>query len=189
MDGLKNHGLIAGRGIGVLVAVVLLGVMGVAFGQEEGAADGQNGAVPSIDDVRNRVLERRAASPLIEPRSRTEGAVRPLTGPAVGVAPGLGPTPLKREGSFVVSRRGRVVESGGRGMGWMFVFDSDNGGGSDTPMLLMPCRLLEDLEEVATTRGDTAAMLVSGEVYVYRGENYLLPTVMRLAADRANLSP
>ena len=162
------------------------------------------GAERSAEEVLNDLLKRRAENPLIEP-SRPEAAV-PATAPAVpgvpgvpgavpagqpmGTAPAIGAAgTLRREGAFVINRRARMVRVPGEGLPWMVVFDADATGLADPPMYLMPCQMLERVESLAQQHGDAAVFLVSGEVYVYRGANYLLPTIMRLTQDRGNLNP
>jgi hypothetical protein len=54
-------------------------------------------------------------------------------------------------------------------------------------MYMMPCQMLEDMERIVAERGDSIVFIVSGKVYVYRGSNYLLPNLMKLAPHRGNL--
>ena len=41
--------------------------------------------------------------------------------------------------------------------------------------------------ELIEQRGDTVVFLISGQIHTYRGANYLLPTMMKLAIDQGNL--
>lgn len=109
-----------------------------------------------------------------------------------------------REGTAVQSRRGKITrDSAGA---WLFIFDADatgisestegagettsgGGGGGDPPMRLLPCLLLEKIEEYARRNPITAPVLITGEVYLYQGRNYLLPTVFRVPQDRTKISP
>ncbi len=54
-------------------------------------------------------------------------------------------------------------------------------------MLLMPCRLLELMEDTVAESGDQTVFILSGRVYAYRGANYLMPTLMRQRLDLGNL--
>jgi hypothetical protein len=156
------------------------------------AAPNGSGGQPSAEQVLNELLRRRAENPLIEPQ-RPASAPTPVTvnpkSPSVGTAPKSAQTPLKREGQFIITRRGRMVRASGDSSAWMFVFDGDASGIQDPPMFLMPCTLLEDMEGLANRGGDSAIFVVSGQVFVYRGANYLLPTLMRLVPDKGNLKP
>ena len=69
----------------------------------------------------------------------------------------------------------------------VFVFDADSQHAPEPPMILQPCRLLQSMEDIVQQRGDTVVFVLSGQVHVYRGANYLLPTLMRIAIDRGNL--
>jgi hypothetical protein len=115
-----------------------------------------------------------AADPVIP--GNTSAAVDPATGRAV-----RGARPV-REGTFLVSRRGRMVRAATGE--WMLVFDNDATGKADPPMRLQPCETLMAMERSlsAATAGATSGAaqaptyLVSGQVFVYYGRNYLLPT-------------
>lgn len=78
-------------------------------------------------------------------------------------------------GGFLTSRKGRVVrDNDGQ---TVFVFDSGASIGSsrEGPMVLLPCLNLMRMEYTAATQGEKATYTVSGDVFVYRGNNYLLP--------------
>ena len=80
---------------------------------------------------------------------------------------------LVREGSFLVRRRGILVPvSEGR---WGYVFDEDAEGDAEPPMLLQPSLRLAEMVRLARSRSETVTFEVSGQVFVYRGRNYLLP--------------
>lgn len=104
----------------------------------------------------------------------------------IGTAPGQRRPKLRREGEFLINRRGRLVSSGDAAQK-MFVFDADSAAAPETPMLLLPCRLLENMEALAKDRGDRMVFQLSGQVFAYRGANYLLPTMMRPAINKGNL--
>jgi len=53
----------------------------------------------------------------------------------------------------------------------------------------LPCRLLESLQSRAGQLGDAFRLNISGQVYTYQGQGYLLPTVMEIPYERDNLSP
>jgi hypothetical protein len=108
--------------------------------------------------------------------------------PAVlGIAPGEDPPPLRREGEFVVNRRGRLIRSSDGGH-LLFVFEADTQDAPELPMVLQACQLLEAMEDTVERHGDSAVFILSGQVHTYRGTNYLLPTMMKIAVDKGNLS-
>lgn len=132
-------------------------------------------------------------NPMIEPAQQPTGTVRPSPSirmnvdPAVlGVAPGMEPPKLRREGDFVISRRGRLVPSSD-GRHAMFIFESDGTTMSDAPMVLVPCQTLQSMEDLVAERGERIVFVMSGQILEYRGMNYLLPTMMKLDIDRGNL--
>lgn len=104
----------------------------------------------------------------------------------IGIAPGQRKPKLRREGEFLINRRGRLVSSGDVNQK-MFVFDGDSAAAPEPPMFLLPCRLLENMESLTKDRGDRMVFQLSGQVFVYRGANYMLPTMMRPAIDKGNL--
>ena len=173
-----------------------------AKAQEPAPAPAQPQPQPSAEDVLNELLRRRSENPLIEPAPApgtpgTPGKAAPgaATGPAsaarpLGTAPAVGAgAPLRREGQFIINRRARMVRPAGDSAAWLLVFDADASGLGDPPMYMMPCKLLEDAEAIAQQRGGEAVFTASGQVFVYRGANYFLPTIMKEAADRGNLKP
>lgn len=118
----------------------------------------------------------------------------PLTSPDPAIG-GLiqqvesGYAPIERllipEGSQLPPTRGTPVRipSGE----WVFVFHKDEGGKAPTPMVMLPCPMLEQMEHEierqakATpdmARSGSVAFLVGGQVQFYKGRNYLLATSM-----------
>lgn len=154
-------------------------------------------AQPSAEQVLNELLKRRAENPLIEP-TRPDAAAPATPAPApgtpaasaIGTAPGATTAaPLRREGQFIITRRARMVRAPGGGPGWLMVFEADSSGMQDPPMYVLPCQLLEDMEAILQQQGDSAVFIISGQVYVYRGANYIMPTLMKIAPQRDNLQP
>ncbi|MBI1371978.1 MAG: hypothetical protein GC159_04355 [Phycisphaera sp.] len=148
---------------------------------------------PSAEEVLNELLRRRSENPLIEPAApatpTAPGAQPAAIRTIAGTAPALPTGPLRPQGSLVISRRGRMIRASGGMTPWAFVFESDGPTLKDPPMFLMPCEELQQMEQVIDRKQDRAVFEVSGEVYVYRGANYLLPTRMGEVQDRGNLRP
>ena len=115
---------------------------------------------------------------------------RKVVGPANKPAPeSAGPTSrskpatagrarVLREGTFLTSRRGRVVRSSGGE--WEFAFDADAQGNADPSMIIMPCLNLAGMEKIAEKSGESATFTVTGQVFVYHNRNYLLPTLYQI---------
>jgi hypothetical protein len=166
------------------------------FGPQAPAAMAQDvaGNAPSVEDrgaaeaeqVMQRLLEQRRQIPTIEPvvtGSAAGGAGGQRPDPAIiGVAPDQPAPQLRREGEFIVSRRGRVfILPDGRAQ---FRFHADAEQSPEPPMFLMPCQLLEHIERLVHQRGDELLFVLSGQVFTYQGGNWLLPTMMRLDIHR-----
>ena len=56
-------------------------------------------------------------------------------------------------------------------------------------MVLLPCLLLERLERYQQQQGSAAPALLDGQVYTYRGRNYLLVDIFRIPRERTQLIP
>ncbi len=78
---------------------------------------------------------------------------------------------LVREGAFLVNMRCRLRRTE---VGRMVDFAPDLQGGRTPSMALLPCMTLAALEQVAGPRAGDSDFLVSGQVFVFRGRNYLL---------------
>lgn len=103
------------------------------------------------------------------------------------------PKHLKREGQFVIARRGQMVRSNSAFAftPYMFQFEPDENGIQDPPMFLQPCQVLEDMEKLVQSRDSKVTFIVTGQVFVFGSPakgtpavNYLLPTNIRLGAIR-----
>ena len=101
--------------------------------------------------------------------------------PATGEpAPGSDQRLIANEGTLLVSKRGRIVrlpQDGGR---LAFTVDNDANSPAPAPMILQPCRVMQQIEGVAATKGDGVTYRVSGRIMVSGGRNYLLPTFFQL---------
>lgn len=173
-----------------------------------GRASGDSGSPASAEDVMEQLLQQEQTPPLIEPTVRPGSSDGPRTGPraaapttSVSVDPavlGIAPNPgsgqrgeaptLRREGEFIVSRRGRLVRSPD-GAHMLFVFDAESEQSPETPLIILPSQMLQSMEEIVQQRGDRVVFILSGQITTYRGANYVLPTMMKLALDRGNLQP
>ena len=152
---------------------------------------------PALDQTMQEMMDLRGEAPIVDPERRPDVQNAPgrVGVPAVtvdvdrsvlGVAPGEPQPHLRREGDFVVNRRGRVIRSPD-GAHVLFVFEAADKESPEPPMILQACRNLQAMEDIVAERGDAAEFIVSGQVHVYRGANYLLPTMYQLAYDKGNL--
>lgn len=94
---------------------------------------------------------------------------------------------LVPEGSFVVRQFGRMRRLVGGG--WAFVFAPDANGRSLPPMIMLPCGALQAMEQIVGPSGRSAGFVVSGQVFVYEGRNYLLPTLYAQATEPPDDQP
>jgi hypothetical protein len=94
------------------------------------------------------------------------------------------PGPVVPEGTFVYRERGRLVALPTAERA--FVFTASEGQQARRPMVLIPSLTLQRMEQA--TEGREVDFLVSGEVFAYRGVNYLLPTYFVLT-PRAEPTP
>jgi len=118
-------------------------------------------------------------------KSSTSKSINPRV---AGTAPDLPKTKLQSEGQFVINRRGKVI-LGKKGAMPMFAFKGDGKKSPELPMILMPCRLVENAEKLVGQSGQRVTFIVTGQVFKYRGANHLLPTMLRRTIDRGNLKP
>ncbi len=107
--------------------------------------------------------------------------------PTLGVNESPADGKLLREGTTLLSRRGRVRRTVGGS--FIFVFDADAEGLGDPSMLLLPCMLLQRIELRLRSMGDDMPILLSGQVYTYHGRNYMLPTMYRIPREQTKITP
>lgn len=147
-------------------------------------ANGSTGEEGDASDAAiERLMRQRRAAPEVDAGESGPGMQVELDRSVLGVAPGEKQPELRREGEFIVNRRGHLRRSAD-GAYLLFVFEADDKDSPEPPMILQPCQLLETMENVVHERGQQIVFILSGQVYTYRGANYLLPTTMRIAVDR-----
>ena len=131
----------------------------------------------AVADIERRLEERIGTVPLTvreEPR-------------AASAAAGELGTPAVAAGTRLVLRRGRLSRDPQAGS-WRFVPEQTTGSG-DASLELLPCSLLERLENDARQSDAPPIVLLSGNVTVFDGRSYLLPTTYRRAREGRGLSP
>jgi len=145
-------------------------------GTEEEVLEG----VDRSERIRRGGVEAMPAAMPSEGTAQTEWAI-----PALAV-PDYRPraSELIREGAVVFRRQGRLL--GATGGGRVFVFDKGEQGETPAPMIVLPSIRLLEMERVLDARDSTVTFLLTGEVFVYRGRNYILPSQFTtLAIERA----
>ncbi len=88
------------------------------------------------------------------------------------------------DGSPLVHRPGRIIRDG---PWWTFVFESDHPDHPEPPMKLLPNSSVELMLQLLKHEKGGLVFLVSGEVTVFEGENFLLPMVAMRRVDSDNL--
>ncbi len=128
----------------------------------------------SLDDVADGLVTRNQTPavvlPVVEPTSNPIRSAEPGGGRMPGVPKGR----LLPEGTFV-GRQAGIMAQVPTGE-WIFIFQRDEDGKQLPPMVMLPSQTLARMESVVEGSGNPA-IIVSGEVFVYRGRNFLLPTV------------
>jgi hypothetical protein len=89
------------------------------------------------------------------------------------------------EGDLLISRRARLTR--GRYGAWIMVFDADAQGLMEPPVILLPSQQLRSLETWARSKNMGESILLSGQIYSYRGIHFLLPTAWRTPVERPNI--
>lgn len=91
---------------------------------------------------------------------------------------------LKPDGTPLVHRPGRLDREGAW---WTFSFESDHPDHPEPPMKLLPNLSVELMSRAAEHETYGLVFLVSGEVTLFQGENYLLSRVAMRRIDTGNL--
>lgn len=152
---------------------------------------------PNSESIEKQLLQQLETNPAVAPTQSRSSQHTETQGPpslgsvgadprVLGVAPGQKQPQLRREGEFIVNRRGRISQAP-NGHQILFVFEADSDTAPEPPMIITACQMLQNMEDIIRERGDQIVFIVSGQILVYRGINHLLPTMMRLAIDHGNL--
>lgn len=192
--------------LALLCVVTLMSVTVLAQESESAEADqtpksdaAESTGTPSVERVMRELHEQSQDEQMVEPAQAPDKVnedirvgrpgVQLTTDPAVlGVAPGQDQPKLRAEGEFIVNRAGRLTRSP-NGSQAVFAFEADSKESPEPPMILLPCAMLENMEEWVEQHGDKIVFIISGQVTSYRGTNFLLPTMAKTAINRGNLKP
>ncbi len=85
--------------------------------------------------------------------------------------------PLLREGSFISRTRGRLAEDKSR-REWTFTPEALDRSGLARTLVLLPNEVLGEAVRVARLAPDELTYELTGEVFLYRGRNYVLPALL-----------
>ncbi|MCA9295036.1 MAG: hypothetical protein KC983_00935 [Phycisphaerales bacterium] len=135
----------------------------------------------SIESIMRQLDD--AAGPI--PRATASAREDERADDAGSTETGDGATAITEDGALVINRRGHVHRDASGG--WRFVFDADAHGQDDPAVMLMPCLMLERIERYSNSLGRNTPLLISGHVYRYRGQRYMLPTMMQRPRERTRL--
>jgi len=91
------------------------------------------------------------------------------------------------EGTLLIGRRGRVF--GLDNDQWVFVFDADQQGRREKPMILQPCLQTMEMKRIVEARPEQITFRINGSVSVYRGRNYLRPLLFTTVAPDSTTPP
>ncbi len=133
---------------------------------------------PTAKDVLDAIRRMRPENRVIPPAGTAQG---PVADGGLGASSGRESVvrrDLMPEGSRIQNRSGALAYDG---LWWVFVFDDEH---DVPPMKVLPNDALEPM--VRTLRGsddDALRFEVSGELTVFNGENYLLPSVAMRSTD------
>jgi hypothetical protein len=142
-------------------------------------AGGATPADPSIDQI---VAELdKAAGPRPEAPS-VRLAQEPAEAPVENAA-----APRIMPAGFLAARKARIVRGADGRL--MARFDAGPSGATQAPMALLPNQNTQAIESLIDTIGDLGTITLSGNVQVYRGRNFLLPTMYVVERATDNLTP
>ncbi|MFA6046999.1 MAG: hypothetical protein WC718_18600, partial [Phycisphaerales bacterium] len=165
-----------------IAAMLALGVFaGGALGQAEAPRPADDPALtsPGTEQQMRDLPGRRTPNDLVFPN---KPPVQPR--PVVGVPAPEGvnfAVPGRRsypEGTFLAQRRGRIVTTKGGEVVFSPAAPAPGTPG-DPPMVLDRCATLEQLQAAIASTPE-AGVTLSGQVFVYRGRHYLLPTTFAI---------
>lgn len=118
----------------------------------------------------------------LERASTGRRPIEPVSSPSPAASAGLARTPaqsrLVPQGTFLPSRRGKLISAGSQSV---FVFEAAPPGQGVPPMIVLPNEFLASMERHIQERGPDAVFTVGGQVYAYHDHNYLLITTRPVA--------
>jgi len=147
------------------------------------ASGGEQGTRPSAEAVLEALRAERPEREPVTLRDDDETGDQPIAGPLGGLqrTPGLQRSSgsarlrtLRADGTILVRRSGRVTREGDR---WFFAPDSDHADHADAALELLPCRATEFMLSLRRKDQHGLVFVVTGEITLFDGENFLLPRI------------
>lgn len=139
------------------------------------AAETPSSAVDQlISDLEKASQERRVLTPGVQPRRRErqdDTVIAAVT-----------------DGSVLTNKRGRLVALPEEGGCLAFTIDNDPDSPGASPMLLLPCQVLEEIENVVAARGPEVTVRMSGRIVASGSKAALLPVFFQVER-RSDLTP
>jgi hypothetical protein len=127
-----------------------------------------------VDEIERRLEERVGRAPQARTGGTADGARAGASTRDAGEAP-------IANGTRITQRLGRLSRDPQAGS-WRFVPEQATGSG-DPSIEILPCLLLERLENAARENDAAPAIVLSGTVYAFEGRSYLLPSSFRRARE------
>lgn len=121
-------------------------------------------------------------------RQLDESTPRRTAVPAAAPSPDLAEPRLRREGEYLVLRRGPVVSGPSGEIRFTPNNDPQSPTNLDPPMTLLPCLNLQRIERLMDRSREPLTFVISGRVFVHDGVNYLLPTLFQAVAPASQLT-
>lgn len=150
-------------------AMMALGIVGWTSARQ--ASTGSSSTTEPVTSTASPEFDRLLGS------GDSPSPLRPQSGPGVdasgSVAPDAPVLQLKREGSFVIDRLGRLTKSAD-GKGWEFALDADGRSLQDPPLRVLPNIKLMLMEDQLESAGRELQFRISGMLTEYRGRNHVL---------------
>lgn len=151
----------------------------------------KNSKQTSSQQVMQRLLHYRPPAPVIKPQSKQPSGKQikvqeKINAMILGIAPGEPMPRLLPEGAFVVSRSGRMTKSPD-GFHDIFHFEADSHPSKELPMILLPSEKLGRMENIVKNASKPMVFIISGQVHIYHGANYLMLTTVKVKINRGNL--
>jgi hypothetical protein len=140
---------------------------------------------PTAEEIMQRLLEHRARRPLVLPERVT--TVSPDDNDSRETDGEASPTGRRKqswpEGALLIDTIGRILPTDD---GWTFTFEDRGDEPAHPPIRLLPSRLLENAIAISAggTRG--TVFVVSGEITLHDGTNYLLLRKLLVRRDLGN---
>ena len=182
----RMRGFVRVAALAVMTPLAVAGALGL---QQQPGSDPAD-TIKKMEEQRRKENPTPASPPSVAPAPVTPPAATPPRPSAPGadavVESATTEMRLLRENTFITQRRGRMTRS--MTSEWVFTMDSDGKGKSEPALVLMPCMNLQNMEKTVERAGEGASFTVSGTVYVYKGRNYLLPS-MYVVNRRSELAP